>query len=156
MKHVNIYTYSSAKSLKAAEVLNEAVGYVLEFQAKKGVVTRTKTISLGDMHKKMTRNQTEIYVLGMALSRLNTKCELDIYTESQHVANAIEKGWVRNWEMNGWVNAAGKEVANIQEWKELLAFSNEHVIHFHVGEPHPYRRWLENEVLHGRQFTGKR
>lgn len=92
MKHVNLYTYSSVKSPKAAETLNKAVGYILEFQTKKGPVTRTETILLGNLHKGITKNQSNILVVGMALSRMNIKVELDLYTDCAYLFSVLQNG----------------------------------------------------------------
>lgn len=77
MRKVNIYTYSTAKSPKSARTQCEAVAYVLESPERPDMaVARMKLI------RGMSANQSEIYVLERALTRINTLCEVHVYTES--------------------------------------------------------------------------
>jgi ribonuclease HI len=151
--HVNIYLYSSAKSLKAAEMLNEAVGYVLEFQAKKGLVTRTQTFPLCRLHKKMTRNGADLYCLEMALSRINTSITANIYIDNSYIANAMRKGWPAEWKANGWKNSSGRDVTDAENWEHILGMTSRMAIDWHVGEIHPYSNWLREEVEHNRCYV---
>jgi ribonuclease HI len=151
--HVNIYLYSSAKSPKAAERLKEAVGYVLEFQSKRGLATRTQTFPLCRLHRKMTRNGADLYCLEMALSRITTSIEADIYIDNAYIANAMQKGWPQAWKANGWKNATGKEVTDRENWERILTMASRMIISWHVEETHPYRNWLREEVEHNRCYV---
>lgn len=153
MKHVNIYTYSSLKSPKAAETLNAAAGYILEFMTKKGPCTRTQTYLLCNIANEMTANQSNLVVLEKALSRMNIKCELDIWTDSQYIASAFEQGWAKAWILNGWKTANNQEIAHKKEWQQLIKQIQGNVVRFHVKEDHEYRSWLMNEVEHERAFV---
>ena len=42
-----------------------------------------------------------------------------VYTDSRYAADAINKGWIRNWKRNGWRNAKGEPVANQDLMKRL-------------------------------------
>ena len=143
MKHVNIYTYSTARSPKAAQSQCEAVGFILEYPTKTDPVTLEKT----EVIHGMSRYQSELYVLKSALSRINTMCELDIYTESEYVAAGFEK-WLAMWKESSWQTKAGKEVSNRKEWEELEAMVQQygHNLTFHTKEHHSYREWLKNNV----------
>lgn len=143
MKQVNVYTYSSAKSPKPAKIQCEAVGFVLEFETQKGQVTLDKT----EVVHNMTRYQSELYVLKMALSRINTMCELNIYTECEYVAAGYQK-WLPKWKENDWVTEQKKEVSNRKEWEEIeeLVQKFGHQLIFHTKEHHSYREWLKNKV----------
>lgn len=153
MKHVNLYTYSSLKSPKAAKTLNKAVGYVLEFPTKKGAATRTETIFLDKMHNEMTKNQSHIFVVGMALSRINTKVELDLYTDCQYLYSVLQNGWLQQWKKNNWKTTSGRPIMHKADWKEFAALIEGHQIKLHLCEPHPYREWLEHEVEVERRFV---
>lgn len=152
MKQVSIYTYSSLKCIKAAETANAAVGYILEFKGEKGTYTRTKTILLCNIANEMTANQANLVVLEKALSRMNVKCELDIYLENQYIANAFEQEWVKNWITNGWKNKEDREIAHKKEWQRLIKGIQGNIVRFHVKENHPYKNWLINEVEKNREF----
>jgi hypothetical protein len=101
----------------------------------------------------MTANEAEMGVLKMALSRINTKCELNIYTENTYIANAVKNGWASRWKENGWKTKTGKDVANRKLWEELLPLMEGNTIRWHVKEPHAYRNWLRDEVENNRQFV---
>jgi ribonuclease HI len=153
---LNVYTWSSLKSPKAAETLNEAVGFLLEYKTEKGAVTLNKTIllcNLTEKSEKMTANEAEMVALKMALSRINTYCELNIYTESMYVANAVQSGWADRWKKDGWKTKAGKDVANRKLWEELFPMLEKYTVRWHVKEPYSYKNWLRDEVEKNRQFV---
>jgi ribonuclease HI len=149
---LNVYVWSSVKSLKPACLLNKAVGYVLEYRTAKGDATLNNTLLFGE-DEKMTANGAELYVLKKALSRINIKCELNIYTESAYVAGAVKNGWTDQWKANGWKTKAGKDVANRKQWEELLPLLEGNTVIWHVKEPYPYRNWLKDEVEKNRRFV---
>ena len=137
MKVVNIYTYTTEKSPKATKC--EAVGYVIEMKTAKGDATAGDLLTVKDM----TRYRSELYVLKKALSRINTMCELHIYTESEYVAAGFEK-WLEEWKANNWKNKRGEAVKNSKEWQKLdtLVQKYGHEIVFYVKEDHSYKKWL--------------
>lgn len=155
MKRVNIYTYSSLKCIKPAETLNAAAGYILELKLEKEPKTETRTILLCNFAKEMTANQANLVVLGEALARINIKCELDIYTESQYLASAFEQGWIFKWIENGWKTASGREVTHKEEWRRLISRIKGNAVRFHVKEQNEYRKWLVKEVENKREFVEK-
>lgn len=155
MKHVNIYTYSSLKLPKTAETLNAAVGYILEFKTPKGTCTRTQTFLLCNIANEMTANQSNLIVLEKALTRMNIKCELDIWTDSQYIASAFEQEWIKSWITNGWKGANGQEIAHKKEWQKLIMQIQGNIVRFHVKEDHEYRSWLIDEVENKREFVEK-
>lgn len=143
MRQVNIYTYSTAKSPKAAESQCEAVGFVVEYQDDAGHADPKMKII-----KEMTRYQSELYVLERALSRIETMCEVHVYTECTYVAAGFQKDWLERWKANGWKTAKKREVRNMEAWKALDAVVREKCaqITFHTKEDHPYREWLRKNM----------
>lgn len=143
MAVVNIYTYSTAKSPKAAKSLCEAVGFVIEYQDKPEKATSQMKII-----QEMSSNQSELYVLERALSRITTMYEVHVYTESCYVAAGFERGWIANWKENGWKTATNDEVKNVTEWKALDEAVQQygHELIFHVKEDHSYREWLKRNM----------
>lgn len=137
MKQVNIYTYTTAKSPKATKC--EAVGYIIEIKTAKGDATAGDLLTVKDM----TRYQAELHALKKALKRINTKCELHIYTECEYVAAGFGK-WIEDWKTNNWQTKRGEVVKNSKEWQELdkLVQKYEHVLVFHVKEHHSFKNWL--------------
>ena len=141
MKTVNIYTYTTAKSPKASKC--EAVGYVIEMKTAKGDATAGDLLTV----QNMTKYQSELHVLGKALNRINTMCELHIYTECEYVAAGFEK-WLTEWKQNDWQNKRREAVKNSKEWKELdaLVQKYDHVLVFHVKEDHSYKKWFKENL----------
>lgn len=141
MKLVNVYTYSTARSPKPSKC--EAVGYVLEYPTKTEPVTLDKCETV----QNMTRYQSELYVLKNALSRINTMCELHIYTECNYIEAGFEK-WLTDWKQNDWQTKRGEAVKNSKEWQELDQIVQQygHLLVFHVKEKHSYKNWLKDNV----------
>lgn len=141
MATVNIYTYSTAKSPKASKC--EAVGYVIEMETAKGEASVGNLLTVQDM----TRYQSELHVLKMALSRINTMCELHIYTECEYIAAGFEK-WLADWKLNDWQTKRGEAVKNSKEWQELDALVQQfgHILVFHVKEDHSYKKWFKENL----------
>ena len=143
MKQVNIYTYSTAKSPKAAKSQCEAVGFVIEYQDKPDKAIPQMKIIQG-----MSGYQSELYVLERALSSINTMYEIHVYTECSYVAAGFERGWLESWKTNGWKTATKKEISNLDEWKSLdeVVQQYNHKLIFHVKEDHSYRNWLKTNM----------
>ena len=156
LAHVNLYTYSSLKCIKAAETLNAAAGYVLEFPTGKGDVTRTQTFLLCNVHKenpKMTGTEANLFVIEKALSRINAHTELDIYTEWASIYGAIANGWLKSWEQNGWTNSDGRKIASLQSWQRVATLLRPHLVTVYLQTEHKYRSWLQREVETERRYV---
>lgn len=46
--------------------------------------------------------------------------QIEIYSDSAYVINAIEKGWLANWMYADWQRTVGGDVKNTDLWKQLL------------------------------------
>lgn len=58
----------------------------------------TKRLELSGGYRLTTNNRMELMAVIKALQALNKKhIALTIYTDSQYVVNAVEKGWLQNW-----------------------------------------------------------
>lgn len=70
-----------------------------------------------------TNNKMELMGVIEALKMMPTKYaySVDIYTDSQYVANGYLKGWVKSWKAYGWRKRDGTPVKNVEMWKELDA-----------------------------------
>lgn len=45
-----------------------------------------------------------------------------VRSDSKYLVNCFKQRWYRNWTKNGWVNYAGKPVANRDMWESLLYY----------------------------------
>lgn len=90
--------------------------------------------------KETTNNQMELLAVISALECLKEPCKVEIYTDSKYIADAFEKGWLDNWQKNGWKTSAKKPVKNRELWERLLIQANKHQLNWkwikgHSGHP---------------------
>lgn len=86
-----------------------------------------------------TNNRMEILGVIRALESLGEPCSVDLYTDSQYVAKAIQDQWLANWQRNGWRTAAKKPVKNRDLWEHLATLLTRHTVRFH---------WLKGHAGH--------
>lgn len=67
-----------------------------------------------------TNNRMEMLAVINALEALNRPCEVLLYTDSQYVVNAIEKGWAKKWRANGWMRTKKDPAKNPDLWERML------------------------------------
>lgn len=80
--------------------------------------------------KETTNNRMELTAVIMALKVLKEPCEVEIFSDSKYVVDAFKKGWINNWQKNGWKTSNKKPVLNIDLWNELLALLKIHDVAF--------------------------
>lgn len=116
-----------------------------------------KELSQG--YRLTTNNRMELMAVNVALQSLTkTNLNIMIYTDSQYLVNAVEKGWLRNWLRTGF---KGKKNADL--WRQYAQLSQKHTIKFvwvkgHADNPYnnrcdilatqaaDSRNWLVDEV----------
>ena len=89
---------------------------------------REKELSGGE--KNTTNNRMELTAVIKGLSALKERCEVDLYSDSSYVVNAINEGWLVAWQMKGYKTADNKPVKNVELWQELSALLKEHQVNF--------------------------
>lgn len=87
-----------------------------------------------------TNNRMEILGVVVGLSNLKERCKVTVYTDSQYVVNAIEKGWAKKWRSNGWMRNNKEPALNADLWERLLKLCEFHQVRFswvrgHNGNP---------------------
>lgn len=93
-----------------------------------------KELSGGDLNT--TNNRMELMGVITALKALNRPCQVDLYTDSQYVVNAIEKGWAKKWQANGWMRNKKDKALNPDLWQSLLNLLEIHQVTFHWVKGH--------------------
>jgi len=73
-----------------------------------------------------TNNRMELQAAISALSALKRSSEVDFHTDSQYVQKGITEH-IKKWVANGW-KRKGREIANVDLWKELWELSEQHDI----------------------------
>ena len=113
-----------------------------------------KELSGGE--RNTTNNRMELMGVITALKALNRPCTVDLYTDSQYVVNAIEKGWARKWQANGWMRNKKEPALNSDLWQILLELLELHSVTFHWVKGHaanPYNnRCDELAVLESQKY----
>ena len=101
-----------------------------------------KELSGGE--KETTNNRMELMAVIKALRALKKPCDITLYTDSQYVVNAMEKGWAKTWKANKWIKSDKKPAKNREMWDELLDLCREHTVKFiwvkgHADNPYNNR-----------------
>jgi ribonuclease HI len=91
----------------------------------------TKELSAG--FKRTTNNRMELMAVIAGLEALKKKeILLKIYSDSQYVVNAVEKGWLKNWIATDF--KGGKK--NKDLWLRFAELASNHRIQFHWVKGH--------------------
>jgi len=87
-----------------------------------------------------TNNQMELIAAIEGLRALKEPCIVNLYSDSKYLIDSIQKGWVYNWQKNGWRKADKKPALNRELWEDLLIQLDRHQVRFfwvkgHAGHP---------------------
>lgn len=87
-----------------------------------------------------TNNRMEIMGVVRGLEMLKTKSNVEVFTDSRYVVNAVKDKWIESWVKKGWKTSTGAPVQNIDLWKRLQELIEIHNVNFnwikgHVGHP---------------------
>jgi len=89
-----------------------------------------KELSQGFMET--TNNRMELLAVIAGLEALNTnELPVAIYSDSKYVVDAINKGWLRNWQKTGF-----KKKKNVDLWQRFLTLQNKFKLKFHWVKGH--------------------
>lgn len=89
--------------------------------------------------RKTTNNRMEILAAVEGLRALKKPCEVELYTDSRYLCDAVRKNWLANWQKNSWLKSDKKPVRNPDLWKKLLTHMGAHQIRFN---------WLRGHAGH--------
>ena len=87
-----------------------------------------------------TNNRMELLGAIEALRALKEPCEVDLYTDSQYLVNAVSKGWLASWKARGWKRKDGA-LKNPDLWQELDGLLSVHSVCFHWVRGHADNEW---------------
>ncbi len=85
---------------------------------------------LSGAEKDTTNNRMELFAAISALRALKEPCEVELYSDSAYLCNAINEQWLFDWKQKNWRNASKKDVKNVDLWEELIALMGLHRITF--------------------------
>ena len=80
--------------------------------------------------KDTTNNRMELFAAISALRALKEPCEVDLYSDSAYLCNAINEDWLTQWKEKNWRNDNKKDVKNVDLWEELIKLMEIHKITF--------------------------
>ena len=83
-----------------------------------------------------TNNRMELQGVIHALQALKEPCEVELWSDSRYVVDALEKGWARSWKARGWRKADKKPALNQDLWEILLALTETHAVRCHWVRGH--------------------
>jgi len=91
-------------------------------------------------YKNTTNNRMELMAIIAGLEKLKEPCEVDIFSDSRYIVDAVTKGWVLRWQKDHWMRNKKERAKNIDLWERLLALLKKHRVHFiwvkgHAGHP---------------------
>ena len=113
MKTVNIYTDGACRG-------NPGIGgwgVYIEYGET------TKELYGGD--ELTTNNKMELTAAIKGLEALNTKCQVNLITDSKYVMDGINS-WINGWKKNNWKNSQKKDVKNKDLWIQLDKLNSYH------------------------------
>ncbi len=123
MKHVTIYTDGACSGNPGPG----GWGAILQYKDS------SRELSGGE--KNTTNNRMELTGVISALQALKEPCLVDLYTDSQYIANAINKKWLQDWKAKNWKRKDG-ELKNVDLWQELDRLLGIHTVTFHWVKGH--------------------
>ncbi|MDR2801863.1 MAG: ribonuclease HI [Prevotellaceae bacterium] len=89
-----------------------------------------KELSGGFAHT--TNNRMELMAVIVALETLKyDHCRVQVFTDSSYVVDAVEKGWLAQWE-----RTAFKKKKNVDLWRRFLNIYRKHHVRFHWVKGH--------------------
>ena len=118
MKHVDIYTDGACRGNPG----KGGWGAILVYGEKE------KELSGGE--RETTNNRMELTAAIESLGALKEKCEVTLYSDSTYLVNAINKGWLFNWQKKNFKKSAKEEVPNKDLWEKILVLIARHDVTF--------------------------
>ncbi len=83
-----------------------------------------------------TNNRMELLGVITALEALKQPCDVDLYSDSKYVIDAVTKGWAQKWRSKGWMRTPKEPAKNPDLWERLLDLLEMHSVTFHWVKGH--------------------
>ena len=89
-----------------------------------------------------TNNRMELIAAISALEALKEPCEVELWTDSQYLARAVNEGWLAGWKRRGWRRKEG-ELKTPELWQALDALLARHKVSFNWLKGHDGHEYNE-------------
>ena len=91
-------------------------------------------------YRRTTNNRMELIAAIKALQALTRPSQVLLHSDSRYVVDAIEKGWAKKWQANGWRRNKREPALNPDLWQTVLELCAQHQVQFrwvrgHAGNP---------------------
>lgn len=78
--------------------------------------------------RRTTNNRMELMGAIMALEALKEPCQVELYTDSRYLRDAVEKGWLAAWRAKNFTRKNNRPVPNTDLWRKLASLLEKHKI----------------------------
>ena len=102
-----------------------------------------------------TNNRMELLAAIEGLSALKFPCAVTLFTDSQYLANAINKGWLAGWRAGDWKQKNGKPRLNADLWRHLDNLLKIHQVRFSWLKGHAGHKENERCDFLAREFAAR-
>lgn len=90
--------------------------------------------------RKTTNNRMELLAVIEGLQALKHPCEVTVFSDSKYIVDAVNKGWAKRWQANGWKRNKKERALNPDLWARLLKLLETHDVSLqwvkgHAGNP---------------------
>ena len=99
---------------------------LLFYEDRENIVGEPEVDQLDGGAPHTTNNKMEMTAALEALQALDEPAHVRLHTDSAYLSNAFNKGWLENWQSNGWKTSSKKPVKNKKLWQQLLKASERH------------------------------
>lgn len=139
MKQVDIYLETSIRGPRRA---SGSYMYIIAVKTSKGTADCGNDGHMEDT----TWNRATLEALKEALGRLNSPCEITIWTDCKYVASALSNKWFESWMKNGWKTAKRQNVSDSETWQQVIELLSLHSFRVMFNEKHEYKEWMIKEL----------
>ncbi len=77
-----------------------------------------------------TNNRMELMAAIQGLAALTEPCQVKLFSDSQYLVEAMEKGWAQRWQANNWYRNKKEKAASPDLWQEILNLCCQHKVRF--------------------------
>lgn len=135
MIKVSIYSDGSARGNPSGP---GGYGTIVYYYNEENSITKVDEYGAG--YVVTSNNKMELMGAITGLESLSEPAEVNLYSDSKYLTDAINKKWIDNWLKNGWKTASGAPVKNDDLWHRLLEAMKPHKVTFnwvkgHAGHP---------------------